>query len=354
MSTHRSACAALAAIALFACEPPREEGTLPELPEPPPPTELEDVYAPGRTPRDGEERASILPAFYRDSAYDSDDPEVVRQVVYRLNLAIPRSLGTGSATVPRTAAELYLEVSNERLRARFVGGGWPVPEGSEVRVRGDQPGAYVFDAGGGRPLAPDQLAIWFEGGRKRFDPTVRIWVPDAELQRAPGVLICRFLAEWAGIPPDSVMRRCGDGGSPPNFRVGLWRGERTADVLVRRPRRVLRADQESPPAAIPPSRHHGHFLTEEMLGRIPHRRAPRHNTPADDAPESGLVVANTGNARMIVTVGGTPVGWVDAGHEIAFPGLEPGSYNVGATRPFGLLAARGRVVVVPSRVQLPR
>ena len=306
-------------------------------------------------PSTHEARAQVLPAFHRDFAYDSDEEVVVRQVVYRLNLSIPRSLGTGAATVPRTAAELHLESSPDRLRARFVGGGWPVPEGSEVRVRRDQPGAYVFDGAGGRPLAPDQLSLWFEGGRKRFDPTVRIWMPDPDLQVPPGTMICRFLAEWAGIPPDSTLRRCGEGGSPPSFRVGLWRGERTADVLVRRPRRVLRADHEDPPSGVH-SRHvqHSGFFVNETMQRRLRRRWGRVPTPAEDAPERGLIVHNTGNARMIVTVQGTPVAWVDADHEVYLPGLRPGAYQVGSTRPFGLLVAPGRFVKDPGRLDLPR
>ena len=93
------------------------------------------------------------------------------------------------------------------------------------------------------------------------------------------------------------------------------------------------------------------------MGRLaPNRRAP----PADedevdeDAPSEGLIVENDSRARMIVTIQGTPVGWVDRGATAHFVGMRPGVYEVGGMRPMGLQSAFRRPVRVPGRVSLPR
>ena len=63
---------------------------------------------------------------------------------------------------------------------------------------------------------------------------------------------------------------------------------------------------------------------------------------------------NTGESRMVVTLAGTPIGWIDAGAEYHFEHLEAGSYAIGAMRPLGLQLAQKRVRTVPSRIRLPR
>ncbi|MEM1415550.1 MAG: hypothetical protein AAGH15_11645, partial [Myxococcota bacterium] len=208
----------------------------PTMPGDPPP-----VYDP-QPPEAPPPARRIVEAFRYDREYARDRPVAARRMVYRVTLGVPKSLGGGHDSIARPAAELAIDVSENRLRARFQGGAWPVPEGSEVRLRADAPGSYVFDDEGGRPFAPGQLANWFEGGPLRFSP--RLYVRSPEAQSGPGRLICRLLAEWVNGSPDVVGRRCGRGGSPPFFRVGLWRAERTADVAVSLPARMLRADHE--------------------------------------------------------------------------------------------------------------
>ncbi|NOY94487.1 MAG: hypothetical protein GXP55_25195 [Deltaproteobacteria bacterium] len=299
--------------------------------------------------------ARVHPAFRADSAYTGSDPVPVHRLVYRVRLAVPRSLGVAPATFPLPTAELYVDVARERLRARFVGDGWPVPAGSEVRLRRDQPGVYVFDGEGGRPLGPGQLASWFEGGRLRREPSYRVRAPSARDQPFHSDLLCRFIAEWSRQPPDVVMRRCGDDGAPPFFRVGMWRAERTADVSVQLPRSALRADEVGPPPA-PASVHSRAYVSPQHLAALtPSRHGAAHPPLRPlDPPAEGLAVQNRGSARAIVTVQGVPVGWVDAGESALFVGLTPGVYAVGAMRPLGLQTAQRRNVAVPATIAVPR
>lgn len=345
-----------AGLALLGCEePPPVAIEAPEIPPAPPPVPPEKVYAPLDVDEtDGPENPPfrIVAAFEPDRAYASDEMVEARRLVYRVRLRIPRSLGDGNPAVARPAAELHIDVSNDRLRARFMGAGWPVPEGSEIRIRRDELGAYVFDGDGGRPLGPGQMAHWFEGGRPRGTPSWRIAPPPSDEQAGPGDLICRLVAEWTGEGPTNVARRCGEGGSTPSFRVGLWRANRTADVGIRVPRHALRADHEGPPSDIE-RQHHRALLTESSMSQLQRNRGPL-GEPAADAPESGITVVNRGSVRMIVTLGGTPIGWLDAGRHAHFDGMERGVYGLGALRPFGRLAAGKRAFVIPGKAVLPR
>lgn len=315
-----------------------------------PPPEV--VFAPDDERQTEESGRVIVPAFVEDPNYARGERVPSRRVVYRVSLRVPLNLGSGHSRIPSLNAELYIDVSQDRLRARFAGPGWPVPDGSEVRIRRDQPGVYIFDGKGGRPLGPGQLAQWFEGGRLRREASLRVSVPPENEQVGPGSLVCRFIAEWSHTSPDALERRCGEGGTPPSFRVGLWRAYRTADVYVELPRPSLRADHESPPE--PPSAETGRaFLAPAQFARLRPVRGARAE-PEEDAPTRGVIIANTGRARMVVTVGGTPVGWIDAGAEFHFEHLERGSYAIGAMRPLGLQTAQKRTRVVPGRVRLPR
>ncbi len=312
----------------------------------------EVVYAPRAEVAEDQMPPTIQPAFVDDLEYVEEGTVEARRVVYRVSLRVPRNLGNGHAGVAMPAAELDIDVSWDRLRARFVGTGWPVPAGSEVRIRRDQPGAYVFDDQGGRPLGPGQLAQWFEGGRLRRSASLRISSPADEEQVGPGNLVCRFIAEWSHTPPDALVRRCGEGGTPPSFRVGLWRARRTADVGVLLPKRALRADHGAAPEL--PARESGRaFLSPTMFARL--RRLRGHRAEEQEgAPVAGMEVENRSPARIVVTVGGTPIGFVDSGERLLFPHLRPGAYAVGAMRPFGLQVAQKRARSVPSRVRLPR
>lgn len=299
-----------------------------------------------------EEARSIEPAAGPDTLYDSDEPVVARRYVYRVRLAIPSVLGE-AAELATPAAELYLDVSSERVRARFVGNGWPIEPGAEVRLRGDSPGAYLFSAEGGRPLLPGELALWFEGGPRRPGPAMSIRRDlTAQSGDTSGALVCAFIAEWSGESRDSVARRC-DGHAPAGFRVGLWRGERTADVEVEVPRRALRADQAEPPAAIPRATSHAFFEPSSLAHiRRANVRGEEPEGPSDDAPGEGFVFVNETATRVIVTVEGVPVGWIAPTSRGHFVGLAPAAYGVGALRPMGSIALRPRLIQLPTRTTL--
>ncbi len=302
----------------------------------------------------------VVPAAAEDAAYDSDEAVEALRFVYRVRLEIPGTLAPDArreaSDVATPAAEIFVDVNAERLRARFVGPGWPVEAGSEVRLRGDSPGAYVFDRDGGRPLVPGELAAWFEGGEPRAGP--QLVVRRDPLFRstsgpAPGELVCALLAEWAGEPRESVMRRCSTG-APLTFRIGFWRGERTAEVPVEIPRRDLRCDHHGAVAPIARGSSRA-FLEPSALARLP-TRVPRTIEAVGDglepAPAEGLELVNEGDTRVIVIVDGVAIGWVDGLATGRFVGLAPGFHEIAAMRGLGAVVMRPRDVRVPGRTIL--
>jgi len=350
--------ALLAALVLAGCEeptPPPEP--LPEEPlddpaaAPPPP---EVVYAPEETAAAiARARSPRTVATVGDERFAEGPPVPARRVVYRVTLLVTPGLGSTGSALREATAELSIDVSMDRLRARFVGAGWPLPEGTEVRIRRDLPGVYLFDGQGGRPLGPGQMAAWFRDGRVR--KAARLWIRQPiSRTEGPGDLICRFIAEWAAASVDDLARRCGSGGAPPAFRVGPWRAEQTADVEVTLPRSALRADAESPPS-VPPDEESGIFLPPHVLR---HLRPRWHAAPLVDGgppPEATLRVANQGRRRMIVILNGTALGWVGKGATLEVGGLWPGTYQLGAMGPFGPQTANLRPVRLPGElVVLPR
>ncbi|MBX7191980.1 MAG: hypothetical protein K1X94_07980 [Sandaracinaceae bacterium] len=339
-------------------QPPPAPRTIEEWHEPPAslaPTEPEDeapqALAEVVAPVSPEPARTIAPSGAHDGEYDSDEPLPVRRYVYRVRLAIPSALGDAS-DLATPGAELYIDTSAHRARARFVGQSWPVDVGSEVRVRGESAGVYVFDGLGGRPLEPGELGVWFEGGERRPGPGLSVRRDPTTPSGEVGAMVCVLLAEWAGDDRESVLRRC-DGRAPLGFRVGLWRAERTADLAIEVPRRALRADELEPPAAIP----HGSsraFYEPASLARI-ESAIPRGEEiePTDpEAPGEGLVLENESATRVIVTAQGVPVGWIGPHERGHFVGLRPGPIWVGALRPMGSIALRPRLVSVPARTVL--
>ena len=316
-----------------------------------PPAELAALGAPTELDPSLAQR-TIEPAAGPDTLYNSEEVVLARRYVYRVRLSIPSILGE-AADLTTAAAELYLDVSAERVRAHFVGNGWPIEPGAEVRLRGDSPGAYLFSSEGGRPLLPGELVRWFEGGARRPGPPLSIRRDlTASSGDTSGALVCAFLAEWAGEGRDSVARRC-DGRAPLGFRVGLWRGERTADVEIELPRRALRADEVAPPPTIPRVTSHA-FFEPSSLAHITrsNARGEEIEAPSDEPPSEGFEFVNQTSTRVIVTLEGVPVGWIaplSTGH---FLGMAPAVYGVGALRPMGSIALRPRLIQVPARTIL--
>ncbi|MFK7986553.1 MAG: hypothetical protein AB8I08_11065 [Sandaracinaceae bacterium] len=325
-----------------------EEGEPPQ--DPPPP-----AIAHERGARRGDDEAPehvVVPASHGDEQWLTDTMETARRYVYRVRMMVPTGLSTGDDRISTPAAELFIDVAHERLRARF-GTGWPVPAGSEVRLRRDRPGVYLYDGRGGRPLEPGALSAWFDGGAvSRRGPPLRIFGsygfsrhepvrPDVE---APGELVCAFLAEWGAEDPEAQMRRC-ERGAPRLWRIGFWRADQTAAVPMNRPRVAFRADERDPPPRIQHASR-GAFLEGDALSRIEPNRGPTPE-PGPDAPERGLRVENESTNRVVVAVQGVALGWVDSGRSITFEGLSAGTYELGTVRPMGAVVQRARDVAVP-------
>jgi hypothetical protein len=304
------------------------------------------VISPQSASAEGDSPYRVISAFVPDHAFARADRVDARRLIYRVTLMVPPMLGDRRHTFGRPSAELVVDVSETRLRARFEGVGWPVAEGSEVRIRRDQPGVYVFGADGGRPLGPGQMAAWFEGGRVRRYPGVHLRSPPAEEQVGPGALVCRLLAEWANHPTDTLSRRCGDGGSPVAYRMGPWRADRTADVAVQLQGNALRADHLDAPDRP------GHPAAPILEPHLAARVSPLFTWPDAEPGPHALVVHNRGRARALVVVGGAPVGWVDPGASATFEGWTAGVFQVGALRPLGAPAQRAQRVRIPGELTL--
>ena len=318
------------------------------------PPAISDAVPANSMPTDRRDRepAPVLPASHGDDDYANEQMVQARRYVYRVRMVVPGGLGGGRVQVAVPAAELHVDISHERLRARFRGTGWPVPPDSEIRLRRDRPGVYLFDGDGGRPLEPGELATWFEGGPMlRRGPPLHIFsrygfprrarIPDDEL--TPGELMCALLAELAAEPREPVLRRC-ELGAPHLFRFGFWRAEQTAGVPLELPRSALRADERDPPRPIAPFTSRP-WLEAAALARLRGGRPPEETT--EGAPRRGLRIENESAVRTIIAVDGVAVGWVDAGAQLTLEGLEPGTYDVGSIRPHGAVVQRGRPVGVP-------
>ncbi len=360
----------LGALVLASCEgchpappPPEEEyddhqlapqvieGPPPDPDAPAPPAIAENPVIP-RTPDLRDRRPPpILPA-HPDDEYAGEQPVRARRYVYGVRMIVPAALGDRRQRLAVPKAELFVDVSHDRLRARFAGAGWPVAAGSEIRLRRDRPGVYVFDGAGGRPLEPGEMASWFEGGEvTRHGPPLRVFANYGPARHAapatdedvPGELVCALLAEWAGEPRENVMRRC-ERGAPYLWRLGFWRAEQTADVPVDLPGSALRADEVDPPARVAWVTSRA-SLEPAALSRLDPRGHAEE--PEPDAPAEGLRIRNESSTRVVVAVQGLHIGWVDAGSNALFVGLRPGVYEVGAIRPLGAVVQRGHPVSVP-------
>lgn len=291
-------------------------------------------------------------ALMPDPEYDSHQLETIRRVVYRVRFRTPNVFREKKSNRITPAGELYIDVAHERLRARFVGPGWPVEEGTEVRLRRDALGVYIFDRTGGRQFGPGQMASWFVGqkrGRSRSSVRVRRErTPDRE---GPGELICALLAEWTAQERESLMRRCSAGSIPPAFGFGPWRAELTASVPMEIERRKLRADEKEPPLTIESD--DSRTLTDpaEYARLIPYQRYKKSDLSDTDG---SLRFVNHTSTKVIVILEGIPVAWVDAYSKGHFSGFRPGRYRVGAIRPFGGQMFSPKIVDLPGEFVIGR
>lgn len=299
----------------------------------------------------------VRTAVASDATEDSAELVPARRLVYRVSLLVPHSLQDRNAHVSAAAGELHIDASLQRLRARFVGPGWPVNEGVEVRLRPDVPGVYLFDEQGGRSIGPGQLATWFEGRTAIDAREVQSLVRIRREYRArvgeisPGHLMCMLLAEWTNQPREAVEHRCFGLSPPQGFRFGPFSAELTAVVPLQLPRYSLRADDIDAPEPIAPA------TFGAMLDTFDHLKPLRAEPPAADGGATApgvLEVSNNTDTRAIIIVQGVPIGWVAAGERARFSGFTPGLYRVGALRPLGILRMPPRPIRIPGTLALGR
>lgn len=318
--------------------------------DPPPPAWVQRLGQPPiRSGTAGPPPWRIARAPDVDAAYDSDDMEPVRRLIYRVSFLVPPAFRQRQRLLGAHRGELQLDVGKHRLRARFLGPGWPVAEGSEVRLRDEVDGVYAFDGAGGRFLAPGRMASWFEGhtdGRSRSRIRVRRDykpIPNP----GPGQLVCSLLAEWTGQRRDLLAGRCRGNLLPPGFRFGPWSADLTAVVPMELPRRQLRADELEPPRRPPAGE--GRFLItkaarERLSGAV--------DAGVAAGPSSVLTVHNRTPARVVLMIEGVPAAIVDARSSVPLQGLSPGTYRIGVMRPFGVFVRAAMPVEVPGEIVL--
>jgi hypothetical protein len=320
--------------------------------EPPPNNWARAIQPPPPGPRPTPPR-TVVAAGLSDALQDSDELVVVRRLVYRVSFLVPPVFRDRRANLGALAGELHVDVSETRLRARFLGPGWPIDEGSEIRLRADLPGVYVFDGLGGRPLPPGDMAAWFEGRpSERSRSNIRIR-RDAGAGTPPGELVCALLAEWTRQDREVLLPRCSGGALPPGFRFGPWSAELTAVVPMQLPRRALRADEVDPPHAVPHDTHRAMLADSDLQRITAARRSPGAGGPRPPpGTKAALEIENNADSRIIVLAQGVPIGWLDPGHTGTLEGLSPGTYRVGAVRPFGVLLMAPRPMEWPGQLRI--
>lgn len=362
MHFRRANLAVCTALALIACRQADRAPVQRVAPNPLPPTAAEPERAPSWATEVGKSIAKasqlsaanrVQPATMVDRAYDSDEQVGIRRLVYRVSIDIPQGLRAPHPPMLPLQMELLLDVGDERLRARFTGPGWPVDDGSEVRLRGDLPGVYLFDGKGGRPVAPAHLSSWFVGDEGEHPSRVPIQLraangPSAE---GPSRLVCSLLAEWTSQPRDDLERWCEGGVLMQGFRFGIWIAELTAIVPMTLPRSMLRADSVGSPRTPTPNPAVRMLVDARDISRLePIVVKPKSDLPAIDAGSlttAGLTAVNRSRARMLVVVSGVALAWLQPGAATEFTGFAPGYYRVGAVRPYAQWSGGAGPIVLP-------
>jgi hypothetical protein len=354
---------------LAAC---REETKLPELAaHAPPPLAAEDERAPSWATEAGKSLAQglqlgaanrVAPATASDRQFDSDEPVTVRRLVYRATIELPPGVRAPHAPVLPSPSELHLDVAVDRLRGRFVGPSWPVEEGSEIRMRADVPGAYIFDGRGGRPLGPGHLASWFNGDEGEQFPRqpVRMRAEAGPSADGPSELVCALISEWSAQPRQALEAWCANGTLIQRFGFGVWNFDLTAIVPMTMPRSQLRADAVNLPRPLMNARPRALLETRDVERLQPIVVRPNANATGANAnapalapidagpPGSGVLRAeNRGLTRMLLVVQGVPLAWLQPRAAMEFSGFTPGYYRVSGVRPYAQNAATPNPMVIP-------
>jgi hypothetical protein len=296
----------------------------------------------------------VQPAIVPDRAYESSEPVPIRRVVYRVSISVPPGLREANPPLLPSSGELHLDLSENRLRARFLGSVWPIDEGSELRLRADTPGVYLYDGEGGRPLSRGQLASWFLGDeispfRRGSLAIQRDTGPTVE---GPAEMVCALLAEWTASPREETARQCAGGAVPLRFRFGIFRADLTAIVPMNVPRSQLRADAVGLPRAFTSSR--VRLLRDAReIGKLSPRKHPElAPIPAGPPGSASLRATNHGATRTLVVVAGVPIAWLQPGAAAELVGFDPGYYRVGWVRPYAQFMLLPEPVAIPGELSL--
>jgi hypothetical protein len=269
----------------------------------------------------------------------------------------------------RRKLEARLAIDASQTRARFVlSGGFVVPQGTELRARGDRYGYVVLAPGedayrvaepgalrallGERrmdvaPLSPAEVTPAGEGARRlnlrtrRVDVSTRAAKATLELGAFRdagdgGALVCRMLLDLMSAPPATAA--CASDEIPLHAEL-RWttQGALAFDVTSI----VRRIDLPASELAAPPST--ATFSAaplpgswgEPLLGKTELtalRNAPIELPPPQgrDAqappPEAGLVLVNSSDELRVAWLDGVPVAWVAAGGRVPLPSLQRGRY----------------------------
>lgn len=275
-----------------------------------------------------------------------------------------------------------------RMRARFEGRGFPVPQGTELRARADRYGHVLVFPGGTeyRPAPPGALRALF--GDRRLDvlPLVagQVTARGAAPVRAPSAvrarrvevtsktgtlvldlahvpesglgaaLLCRTMVELVAVDPISTV--CAPEELPVRAQLTWPSGGGISFELGELPKKadVPLADVLTPPPAASLAPRTVPEQQPVLLGReeLAAFRTRTIDLPAPPrgAPTEGLVAHNATDGLRYLTVDGVPVAWVLPGADVMLPGFLRGRYLVGFRGFLGDAAEPPRTVELPARV----
>jgi hypothetical protein len=292
----------------------------------------------------------------------------------------------------KTRLRMRIELATVgRMRASFLGQGYPWPEGTELRARADKFGQVLVwpDAKSYRNVVPGALRSLFADRRLDIgplfvpkvtplppgqwlgQPTVRsiLTTPVAEIQidqaSVPGAglgaaLLCRMLVELSGVEPDNsicngellplhAQLTNAPGGKLGFFVTSLGKKQEFALSAIQVP--PEHATFQSSGLPIPTGGAVSRALLSSLRYRAAAPSAPSSST-AVLTPSTGLVAVNRALSLRALIVDGIAVAWLAPGAEIALPELRNGQYAIAWRDFFGTFVEPSRNVVLPARVTL--
>ena len=175
---------------------------------------------------------------------------------------------------------------------------------------------------------------------------------------ASGMSLCQLLVELVGAAPASLACRAD---LVPLRALYTWpNGEHFVFEVSRLARRsdfnagslaMPPTAAEFRPSELPPAAPTG-LLSENELGDLRFRAAPRGGPAEPGAPKAGLLVANRGESLRYITIDGAAAARLPPGAEQLLLGLRPGKYQVTARDFFGGEDALSKLLEVPVHLVL--